>query len=117
MFNAQITAHNIDDLAALLSPDHRFIDRDGQITAGKASDAECLAAFLCALPVYRNTFTRVKSQENLVVMCGYATWEAGGAPDYAIWTARVEGGLVAEWHIYADSNDNRRILGLGESND
>ena len=73
--------------------------------------------FFALFPDYINTFTRVESRGNLVVLHGYATWEAGAAPDHAIWTARIEGGLVAEWRIYADNEENRHRLGLGESND
>ena len=116
-FNAQITAHNINGLAALMTTDHRFIDRDGQVTAGKEAMLDAWGRFFALFPDYVNTFTRVESQGDLVVLHGFATWEAGGAPDHAIWTARVEGGLVAEWRIYADNEENRHRFGLGESND
>ena len=116
-FNAQITAHNIDGLAALMSAAHRFIDRDGQVTAGKEAMLDAWRRFFALFPDYVNTFTRVESRGNLVVLHGFATWEAGAAPDHAIWTARVEGGVVAEWRIYSDTEENRQRLGLGESND
>jgi len=116
-FNTQITAHNIDGLAALSSTDHRFIDRDGQVTTGKEAVLDTWRRFFALFPDYVNTFTRVESRGNLVVLHGYATWHPGDPPDYAIWTARIEAGLVAEWRIYADSNANPKILGLGDRND
>lgn len=116
-FNAQITAQHIDGLAALMTADHRFIDRDGQVVAGKEAMLQAWARFFALFPDYRNTFTRVEAQGELVVLYGYATWEAGGAPDFAIWTAWIVGGLVAEWRIYTDNEENRRNVGLGEGND
>ena len=116
-FNAQITAHNIDGLAALMSPDPRFIDRVGQITAGKLAMLNAWRRFFALFPDYVNTFTRVESRGNLVVLHGYATWHPGDPPDYAIWTARIEAGLVAEWCIVTDSEENRSRLGLGDRND
>ena len=116
-FNAQINARDLAALAALMSPDHRFVDRDGQVTAGKEAMLDAWQRFFVRFPEYHNTFTQVESKGDLVVMCGYATWQAGGAPDHAIWTARIEGGLVAEWRIYADCNENPRIFGLGVCND
>jgi predicted SnoaL-like aldol condensation-catalyzing enzyme len=116
-FNEQLTAQHIDGLAALMTTDHRFIDRDGQVTAGKAAMIDAWRRFFVLFPDYVNTFTRVEAQGELVVLYGYATWETGGAPDFAIWTARVEGGLVAEWRIVTDNEENRSMLGLGEGND
>jgi len=109
-FNTQITAHNIDGLAALMSTDHRFIDRDGQVTTGKEAVLDTWRRFFALFPDYVNTFTRVESRGNLVVLHGFATWEARGAPDHAIWTARIAGGFVAEWRIFAGTQENRRQL-------
>ena len=92
-FNAQITAHNIG-LAARMTADHRFIDRDGQVTAGKEAMLDAWRRFFELFPRYHNTFTQAESRGNLVVMYGYATWHPGDPPDHAIWTARVEGGFV-----------------------
>jgi predicted SnoaL-like aldol condensation-catalyzing enzyme len=110
-FNAQISAHDLAGLAALMSADHRFIDRDGQVTAGKAAMIDAWRRFFVLFPDYVNTFTRVEAQGELVVLYGYATWHPGDPPDYAIWTARIESGLVAEWHIYADNEENWSRLG------
>jgi hypothetical protein len=47
-----------------------------------------------------------------VVLYGYATWHEGDDPDWAIWTARIEDDLVAEWRIYEDTEENRSRFGL-----
>jgi hypothetical protein len=30
----------------------------------------------------------------------------------ALWTAKIEGQLIAEWHVYEDTSANRASLGL-----
>ena len=109
-FNAQITEHNVSGLAALMTADHTFIDRDGQVTAGKAAMLDAWERFFTLFPDYYNTFTRVEAQGEFVVLSGYATWHPGDPPDPAIWTARIAGGFVAEWRIYPDTQENRRQL-------
>jgi predicted SnoaL-like aldol condensation-catalyzing enzyme len=111
-FNEQINAHDIAGLAALMSADHTFIDRADQAVVGKASMLRGWTSFFAQFPHYFNTITRVESQGNLVVLHGYATWDVVDAPDYAIWTARIENDLVAEWRIYADNEENRKKFGL-----
>jgi ketosteroid isomerase-like protein len=111
-FNEHINAHNVPGLAALMSDDHTFIDRADQVVTGKAAMLRGWISFFEQFPNYFNTFTRVESQRNLVVLYGYATWDAGEAPDYAIWTARIENDLVAEWRIYADNEENRQKFRL-----
>ena len=54
-------------------------------------------------PYYKNFFGRVESRDDLVVILGYAFWSAESPFDPAIWTARIQDDLVAEWRIYEDS--------------
>ena len=68
--------------------------------------------FFNSFSEYENTFLRVQSQGDLVVLYGYATWQRGSDPDYAIWTARIEDDLVAEWSIYENTDENKRIFNL-----
>jgi predicted SnoaL-like aldol condensation-catalyzing enzyme len=109
-FNEQITAHDLNGLAALMSPEHRFIDRDGRVTVGKEAMLDAWRRFFELFPEYFNTFTRVECEGKRVVLWGSATWQPGGAPEAATWTARIEDDLVAEWRIYADNEENRRKL-------
>ena len=66
--------------------------------------------FFESYPEYWNTFERVESCGDLVILYGYATWKHGDAPDYAIWTATVENDLVAEWRIYEAAEENEAKL-------
>ena len=111
-FNEYINSQDIDGLSSLMTEDHVFIDRQGEIDRGKESMTKGWVDFFNAFPDYRNTFLTVKAQGNTVVLYGYATWEKGSEPDYAIWTARIESGLVAEWRIYEDTEENWRRFSL-----
>jgi ketosteroid isomerase-like protein len=111
-FNEYINRQDIDGLASLMTEGHTFIDRKGEIDRGKATMTRGWIDFFRSFPEYRNSFETVQSQGDLVVLYGYATWKEGADPDYAIWTARIEDGLVAEWRIYEDTDENRRAFNL-----
>jgi ketosteroid isomerase-like protein len=111
-FNECINSQDIQGLSDLMTEDHTFIDRKEEVFAGKETMTEGWIEFFDSFPEYRNTFLRVESQGDTVVLYGYATWERGSEPDYAIWTARIENDLVAEWRIYEDTEENRRRWNL-----
>jgi len=113
-FNEFINQQNIPGLTCLMTEDHRLIDRAGTVVNGKGKTTEAWVRFFEFFPEYRNTFTRVESNGNLFIMYGYATWKKGEAPDYAIWTARIEDDLVAEWRIYEDSLENKEKFNIFE---
>ncbi len=95
-----------------MTKDHVFVDRKGEIDKGKEIMIKGWIDFFKAFPEYKNTFTRVQSQGELVILYGYATWQIGATPDYVIWTARVENDLVAEWRIYEDSQENKKQFNM-----
>jgi predicted SnoaL-like aldol condensation-catalyzing enzyme len=113
-FNEFINQQNIQGLTSLMTDDHRFIDRAGLVVNGKTNMLDAWVRFFELYPEYRNTFTRVESNGNLVILYGYATWNKGDAPDHAIWTATVEDDLVAVWRIHEDTEENRKNLELLE---
>jgi len=109
-FNEYINNQDIQGLASLMTEDHTFIDREDEVYSGKEMMTKGWMEFFQSFPEYRNTFTRVESQDDLVILIGYATWSKGSQPDYAIWTATIRDDLVAEWRIYHDTEENRRKL-------
>jgi ketosteroid isomerase-like protein len=111
-FNEYINQQDIQGLTSLMTEDHVFVDRKGEIDVGKEKMTKGWINFFESFPEYMNTFTRIQSQGDFVVLYGYATWVKGGDPDYAIWTARIENDLIAEWHIYEDIQDNRLQFNL-----
>lgn len=111
-FNEYINSQDIEGLSSLMTEDHTFIDREGKVDKRKESMTKGWIEFFNAFPDYRNTFTRVESRDDLVILIGYATWTKESQADHAIWTARIEDDLVAEWRIYHDTEENRRRLNI-----
>jgi len=111
-FNEHINNQDIKALSGLMTDSHTFIDREDEVTRGKEPMTKGWIEFFRSFPDYRNIFTRVESQDNLVILIGYATWSNGTQPDHGLWTARIENDLVAEWRIYADTEENRKRLNI-----
>lgn len=113
LFNEHINNQDIKSLSNMMTEDHTFIDRKGEIDKGKESMTKGWLDFFNQFPDYKNTFTRVESQDNnLVILIGYALWTTEGPPDHAIWTAVIENDLVAEWRIYEDNPTNRKKFNI-----
>ncbi|HEY46835.1 MAG TPA: nuclear transport factor 2 family protein [Anaerolineae bacterium] len=111
-FNQYINYQDIDGLSSMMTESHTFIDRKGEVDKGKETMIKGWLEFFRSFPDYKNTFERVESHGDLVILYGFATWEQGSDPDYAIWTARVESDLIAEWRIYEDTEENKRKFNL-----
>ncbi|MCK4511351.1 nuclear transport factor 2 family protein [bacterium] len=112
MFNECINARDLEELVALMTDDHAFIDRDNDRHEGKDHMSRGWRTFFDEFPDYRNTFLRVQSAEDLVVVLGYVEWAVGGERDHVIWTATIRDDLVAEWRVLEDTEANREPLGL-----
>ena len=112
-FNEFINRQDIEGLSSLMTDDHTFVDREGRVDKGKDSMIQGWIRFFEQFPGYRNTFTRVESRDDLVILIGFAEWTRGASPDHAIWTARIKDDQVAEWRIYHDTDENRAALGVG----
>ena len=57
-------------------------------------------------------FQRVLVRGNLVIMVGYSICPNKLLDGPAIWTARIERGLVREWRIYEDTQENKKRFNL-----
>ncbi len=111
-FNEYINRQDIGGLSSLMTESHTFIDRKGEVYEGRETMTMGWTDFFRSFPDYKNTFQRVESRGDLVVLYGYATWEKGANPDHAIWTAAIEDDLVAEWRVYEDTEENKRRFDL-----
>jgi predicted SnoaL-like aldol condensation-catalyzing enzyme len=107
-FNECINAQDIEGLARLMTDDHTFIDRNGTVHQPKAFMIDCWRRFFAMFPRYKNTFTRMESNGDRVVILGYAYWSEAQPHDGVIWTATIVNELVREWSIYEDTAENRR---------
>jgi ketosteroid isomerase-like protein len=110
MFNECINNQDIGGLSALMTDDHTFVDRENTVEKGKDTMTQAWLRFFAQFPEYRNTFTRLESRDDLVIVTGYANWVKGGPADHVIWTARIRSDRVAEWRIYEDTQENKAAL-------
>jgi predicted SnoaL-like aldol condensation-catalyzing enzyme len=111
-FNEYINRQDIKGLNSLMTQDHTFIDRDDNITKGKDVMIKGWLEFFKSFPKYKNVFSRVYSDNNIVVLVGYAYWSKKEPHDAAIWTARIKNDRVAEWRIYKDTKKNRKKFNI-----
>jgi ketosteroid isomerase-like protein len=111
-FNESINAGDLNGLVALMTPDHRFIDKTGHVEKGRDAMKEGWKRFFAAYPDYRNVFIRVQAEGPLVIMIGYSTCSYGPLDGAALWSARIREGRVVEWRVYEDTVQNRTRLGL-----
>lgn len=106
-FNQFINDQDIIGLSSLMSEDHTFVDRANTRVKGKDKMTKGWIDFFKAFPDYKNTFTRIESNGDIVIILGSAYWSEKEPYDPVIWTAKIENDLVAEWRIYEDTAENR----------
>jgi hypothetical protein len=111
-FNACINNRDLDGLSLLMTDDHAFIDREGNVHQPKAVMVKGWKEFFAAFPDYKNTFNRIESKDNLVTILGCAYWSQDKRNDPSIWTATIVNDLVQEWRVYFDTEANRRRFNL-----
>ncbi len=111
-FNECISNRDVDGLGQLMSDNHVFIDRDGNVSRTKKTMLKSWSRFFEMFPKYKNTFEHVESKENMVMVLGFAYWSEENQHDPAIWMAEIRDNLVAEWRIYYDTEENRKKFGL-----
>jgi ketosteroid isomerase-like protein len=118
-FVAHINSHDVDAIAALLTPDHRFIDSLGGEARGREALRDGWRQYFRMVPDYRIDVDRVLVDGAHVVLLGVArgTYSADGAlhaenawSTPAALRALIHDGLVAEWQVYADNEPIRRRM-------
>ncbi|NPD88411.1 MAG: nuclear transport factor 2 family protein [Asgard group archaeon] len=115
LYNEQINARSVDGCAKLMTEDHVFIDILGKVHNGKEHMLQCWEEFFDEYPDYQNVFTRVENQENFVILLGYSTCSHDPLDGPAVWTAKIRDNLIAEWRIYEDTPENRKMPGVQQS--
>lgn len=125
-FVRAINRQDVDRLAELMSPSHRFIDSLANITEGRDQMRAAWAAYFRMVPDYAIAIEEyypadpAKGDDPVVIMLGIAsgTYTLDGKlraenrwqTPIAI-RALIEDGLVAEWRIFADNEPMRRLMG------
>ena len=118
-FVDRINAHDVEGLAALLTPSHRFIDSMGTESSGRATLRAGWEQYFRIVPDYRVDVERAFGEGGDVVLIGVArgTYTADGVlraenrwTTPAAWRAQVQDELVAVWQVYADNEPMRRCI-------
>jgi ketosteroid isomerase-like protein len=97
-FNEKINQRDLDGLVELMTADHTFIDTSGNRDKNMK---EGWRQFFKNHPDYRNIFTSVTVESNVVIMVGYST--CSNEPRLngpSMWTAKVRGRRISEWRVY-----------------
>lgn len=111
-FNDAITRQDLDDLTALMTSDHVFVDSASSRVVGREACANAWRGFFAAFPDYRNHLATVRAQGDWVTMTGHSTCADSALAGPAVWTATVRGTQVSEWRVHDDTPSVRRGLGL-----
>ena len=98
-FNEKINEQDLEGLATLMTEDHTFVDSDNNITKGKKTMLRGWGEFFQKYPDYKNTFTCVATQDDVVIMVGYSTCFHKPLNGPGIWTAKIRGKRVSEWRV------------------
>ena len=111
-FNDAINSHDAGRLASFMSEDHTFIDNTGEKVKGQK---DCIAAwegFFRQFHDYKNHFEHMEIRGNVVITFGHSRCSDKRLNGPALWTATIKHNLIQEWHVYSDTTENRKRLGL-----
>jgi uncharacterized protein (TIGR02246 family) len=118
-FVRAINRQDVEGLAALMAPEHRFIDSLGNVVEGREKMRAAWAAYFRMVPDYTIAVEETICDEPVVVMLGVAqgTYSPDGKlraenrwETPAALRALIEDGLVAEWRVYADNEPIRQVM-------
>ncbi len=118
-FVRAINRQDVEALAGLMAPEHRFQDSLGNLVVGREKMRAGWAAYFRMVPDYSIAIDETFSDGPVMVMLGVA--EGTYAPDGNLkpenrWKtavalrAQVEDGLVTEWRVYADNEPIRERM-------
>ena len=122
-FVRAINRQDAEQVAAFMSPTHRFIDSLGKVIEGRDKMREGWIAYFRMVPDYSVAIEEIYPSDPVVILIGVAqgTYSRDGKlnPENRWQTpvairALVEDGLVAEWRVYADNEPIRKVMATGK---
>lgn len=111
LYNENINTRNLEGVIELMAENHQFIDIENRVE-DKEQMKTSWKEFFEEFPDYINVFHTVISRDNFVILLGHSECSVSSLDGPAIWTARIENDKVAEWRIYLDNEENRKLLDL-----
>jgi ketosteroid isomerase-like protein len=118
-FVSAINRRDVDALASLMSPGHRFVDSLGTKIEGREKMRTGWAGYFKMVPDYEIAVEETFINGVAVVLIGVArgTYSKDGhlAPENRWQTpiairAQIVDGMVAEWRVYADNDPIRKLM-------
>ncbi len=82
-----------------MTDDHAFVDSEGATFAPKPACVEAWRGFFDAFPDYRNVFTSLAAEGDIVTITGYSECSDAALAGPARWIATVRDGKVARWQV------------------
>jgi len=122
-FLRAINRQDVDRLAELMAPNHRFIDSLGNTVEGRDKMRQGWAAYFRMVPDFSLAIEEFYPDDPVVVMLGMSagTFTRDGSlnPENRWQTpiairASIEDGLLAEWRVYADNDPIRKLMANGK---
>jgi ketosteroid isomerase-like protein len=102
-FVAALNAHDADALSALVTEDFTYIDSWREGVTGRERVLEGARLLFASDPEFRIEVESISYSEPFALMRG---WVNSANPEVgrrrAVWRARCEGGLIAEWQAWAE---------------
>ena len=121
-FVRAINRQDVDGLAELMTPEHRFIDSLGNAADGREKMRSAWAAYFRMVPDYTVAIEETFFDGPVVAMVGVAqgTYSAYGTlkPENhwstpTAFRAFIQEGLVSEWRVYCDNEPIRQRMAKG----
>ena len=111
-FNDCISKRDIERLATLMAQDHTFIDKVGNVVAGKEAVLKAWRGFFAAFPDYWNEFEHWEIDGSVVTVRGRSHCSNHRLDGPALWRALACDDKISEWRVYDDTMENRNALGM-----
>jgi steroid delta-isomerase-like uncharacterized protein len=118
-FIAAINRRSPEEIAALMTEDHVFVDSAGTVVSGRADMAAGWETYFRMFPDYEIRVERILADGALVAAFGSAAGTYNGKRGLvpanriempAAWQAIVSNGKVKRWQVYADWTKGTRII-------
>ena len=111
-FVTAINRHDVGALAALMTPDHVFVDSMGNRAQGAASMEAGWRGYFTMCPDYWIRTDEAIAERGTVLAVGEAGGTIAGVAwrTPAAWKAVIRGGAVWEWRVFADNKPVYEIL-------
>lgn len=106
-----INGHSVNEVIALMTDDHKFIDSFGIELTGKDGLKRAWGQYFKMFPDYNIQIQEILTNNNNAVIIGtaFGTYTEDGTVNDkfnwtipAAWHAQVEGKRIKSWRIYAD---------------